>query len=577
MATAAEARADAAAEKDKKKPPRDPAREVIATVVFVVVLVLLLKLFVTEAFVIPTGSMAETLYGYQKLIVCQKCGHEFPVNATGEAEGVAAPGNPNGPKQQSKLVKYCCPNCRFVGDVHDLKPVPEYNSGDRVLVLKPIYHLREPARGDVIVFKYPQHPQENQVATNYIKRAMGFGGETVAIHRGDLYVTRSLAYPEGGPLYPRPEDPHDLWQREYMYANSPHAEELFQLSRAAGFSGKVQGGFEIVRKGEQQLLADMRVVWDNDRQPQQLEGVALPRWQILGPPGRWAADNPGVPRAFTHSGDELDWIRYQHLAWKVDGGRRVPWRWEEGERIPRPVPGPVDNMLGYNAGIEQGAGRAARESGDEASWVGDLILECEVEIAAGSSVVLDLSKGPNHFQATFGNGQVGLTRVGPQAPGAPFNPTPRPCPVNAGTYKLRFANVDSKLWVWVDGKLIDFGDESAYSPVEPSEYLPEDHAKEGYSRDDVEQPAMIGARGPVAAVRHVKLSRDVYYTRTRQNVTGDGTHADIYYIQPGHYMALGDNSASSSDSREWGVVPERLLLGKAVFVFYPVRRVGLIK
>ena len=48
---------------------------------------LLLKLFVTEAFVIPTGSMAETLYGYQKIVICPKCGHEFPVNSHDEVEG----------------------------------------------------------------------------------------------------------------------------------------------------------------------------------------------------------------------------------------------------------------------------------------------------------------------------------------------------------------------------------------------------------------------------------------------------------------------------------------------------------
>src|SRR6266404_2021358 len=60
--------------------PKDAKREIVETVVFVVVLVLLLKAFVAEAFVIPTGSMAETLYGYQKLVTCPKCGKNFPVN-----------------------------------------------------------------------------------------------------------------------------------------------------------------------------------------------------------------------------------------------------------------------------------------------------------------------------------------------------------------------------------------------------------------------------------------------------------------------------------------------------------------
>src|SRR5438105_5678739 len=64
----------------------DGSREVVETIVFVVVLVLLLKSFVAEAFVIPTGSMAETLYGYQKIVECPECGERFPVNCSSEAE-----------------------------------------------------------------------------------------------------------------------------------------------------------------------------------------------------------------------------------------------------------------------------------------------------------------------------------------------------------------------------------------------------------------------------------------------------------------------------------------------------------
>jgi signal peptidase I len=59
--------------------------------------------------------------------------------------------------------------------------------------------------------------------------------------------------------------------------------------------------------------------------------------------------------------------------------------------------------------------------------------------------------------------------------------------------------------------------------------------------------------------------RDVYYVNKRFA----HSDADTYYVQPGHYLALGDNSAQSSDSRDWGVVPERLMVGKAVFVFWP--------
>lgn len=569
------ATAEPAATDEKKKPHRDPAREVIETIVFVVVLVLLLKLFVTEAFVIPTGSMAETLYGYQRVITCEKCKHEFPVNAHDEMEPNAVTG------QRHKLVGYCCPNCRYVGRVSDLTPPQSTfpNSGDRVLVLKPLYHLRTPQRGDVVVFKYPEKPQENHTAANYIKRAMGFGGETIAIHRGELFATTSLSYPADNPLYPRPEDPLDLWKPEYRYPNSKQAEDLFAASRLAGFADRVTGGFLIVRKEEAQLLADRRIVWDNDKQPNDPAGN-WKRWAPVSNADRWKADNPSRPTAFGHSGDQLDWIRYQHLAWKGDKNGRglTPWRWGQ-EDGGQPVAGPIDNMLGYNAGFDLNPVTNQPQSRDQGSsdsarWVGDLILECEVELAAGSEVVLELSKGANRFQAKFGNGEVSLARVGPMA--AEFGTPTRPCKVKDGVHKLRFGNVDHRLWVWVDDKRIDFGPAGDYSPTEVTAYDPEDRDKEGWTREnDIEQPARIGAKGPVSRVSGIKLHRDVYYTRSG----GDQTEADIYYVQPGHYLCLGDNSAQSSDSRRWGTVPDRLMLGKAVFVFYPIvgGRLGFIK
>jgi signal peptidase I len=584
-------------EKDRKKPPRDPAREVVETVVFVVVLVLLLKLFVTEAFVIPTGSMAETLYGYQKIIDCPKCGYEFPVNSHDEVEGPPGPGG--GPRATQPVVKYVCPNCRFHGLIANLPARPDNRSGDRVLVLKPLYHVRQPRRGDVVVFKFPKNPQENHVAANYIKRAMGFGGETVAIFRGDLFVTTSLGYPEG-PSFPRPADPLDLWRPQYMYNNSGQAERLFEASRKAGFPpGPVKDlppaqyahfkplvdareidparpGFTIVRKGEGQLLADRRIVWDNDKQAPQLVGVVPPRWYAdpRGAP-HWSADSPDQPRAFAHSGDGTDWIRYRHLdtQWKTAPATpEDPVPPTDPEVLRQQKPSFVDNFLAYNASRPTGSA--------ENLWVGDLVLECEAEVASGSEVTLELSRGVNRFRATFGGGKVTLKRVGPES--AAFGTPSRPCRVKEGTYKLRFANVDARLSVWVDGKLIDFGDEGNYSPAEAEHHEASDAGKQGWTQaNDIDAPASIGARGPVPGVRAIQLKRDIYYTTSSEYRGGDSAAPDIYYVQPGHYLCLGDNSAHSSDSREWGAVPERLMLGKAVFVFWPAypppNRVGFIK
>src|SRR5437763_5534655 len=84
---------------------KDVFREIVETVVFVIVLVFLLKIFVAEAFVIPTGSMAETLLGYQRFVECPQCHIEFPVNCSAEVD----------PQDRPRLeVDACaCPNCRF--------------------------------------------------------------------------------------------------------------------------------------------------------------------------------------------------------------------------------------------------------------------------------------------------------------------------------------------------------------------------------------------------------------------------------------------------------------------------------
>jgi hypothetical protein len=95
--------------RDRKEPEqKDAFREIVETVVFVVVLVLLLKAFMAEAFVIPTGSMATTLWGYHKPVVCPECGFHFPLNMSKEMDSQ---------EQVPERINGCtCPNCRLLID-----------------------------------------------------------------------------------------------------------------------------------------------------------------------------------------------------------------------------------------------------------------------------------------------------------------------------------------------------------------------------------------------------------------------------------------------------------------------------
>ena len=43
------------------------------------------------------------------------------------------------------------------------------------------------------------------------------------------------------------------------------------------------------------------------------------------------------------------------------------------------------------------------------------------------------------------------------------------------------------------------------------------------------------------------------------------------------FFVLGDNSASSQDSRYWGFVPRKNILGKAILIYWPLNRIRIIK
>jgi signal peptidase I len=47
-------------------------------------------------------------------------------------------------------------------------------------------------------------------------------------------------------------------------------------------------------------------------------------------------------------------------------------------------------------------------------------------------------------------------------------------------------------------------------------------------------------------------------------------------IPPDHFFMMGDNRGQSADSREWGPVPKKWLIGQARVTYWPIDRIGIL-
>ncbi len=203
---------------------RDNAESLLTAIA----LALILRYFTIEAFKIPTGSMGVTLFGQHAWKKCPNCAARLPVSlptlengsldvrhfenlayqratcgecgapvvvyrdlptarcpcgATVEARGSewilcrAYRGIPTSQGLHALIIS--CPQCQY--RFHDCIAAGDGTGGDHLFVDKLYYKLVPPRRYDVFVFRFNREQ-------NYIKRLIGFGGETIDIRNGDVYI-----------------------------------------------------------------------------------------------------------------------------------------------------------------------------------------------------------------------------------------------------------------------------------------------------------------------------------------------------------------------------------------------------
>jgi hypothetical protein len=155
-----------------------------------------------------------------------------------------------------------------------------------------------------------------------------------------------------------------------------------------------------------------------------------------------------------------------------------------------------------------------------------------------------------------------LDRAGPariRLPGAPDRPA-RGMRLRPGfDHGLRISNIDDRLLVTLDDSRplrIDYDSVNRERWIDPAG-----------RRNMVE----IRFQGGEVLLRRLRLRRDLYYTDRGHLATRVPVN-----VNAGTYFVLGDNSANSSDSREWGLVPRARLVGAPVMIFWPLHRLRVL-
>lgn len=108
---------------------------------------------------------------------------------------------------------YRIPSSSMEPTLHCARPGQGCEAGrsDRVLANRLVYHLRQPRRGDVVVFETPQRAwQDCGAGGTFVKRLVGLGGETVTERNGVLFIDgRRLKEPYVAPA--RRDDKSGSW------------------------------------------------------------------------------------------------------------------------------------------------------------------------------------------------------------------------------------------------------------------------------------------------------------------------------------------------------------------------------
>jgi len=551
-------RTETVAPPQETRAPESNIKETIESILIAFILAFIFRAFVVEAFVIPTGSMAPTLLGAHMRFTCPDCGYRFDVNyptKSGRDDDLTVPrfakverGNED---PIDRVFSIYCPNCGYKIPRHNAEDsdnsatAPPVRYGDRILVLKYLYLFQDPRRWDVVVFKAPPNPIEDDYSVNYIKRLTGKPGESIMILDGDVYVAppgTSGTQLKDFTIQTKARSAQDaLWR--VVYDNDFHPRGLpREETDASGEIVRTDAAWEQPWK-----IQPGGRGWNLDVSDASKQGRIF-RFDAMDSGGTIAFD----PDADSAKFSLTDWLAYDQVAELVD--------------YPADIYNRPPNLPGENN-------------------VSDVKLAFSYRRLSGDGALsAELSKLDHKFRADIFADHVSLHS---SVNGVDEEIGSEPVSLQSGVHRVEFTNVDYRVTVRIDDRDVIQTTPDQYSPNLP-------FLLDAFRRNlQLFKPTIrITAIAQTSELSHIGLWRDVYYgNHGRQSGSSEPFHAspenfpdNVMHLGSDEYFVLGDNSPISGDARYWsepikldneelnaasGLVPGRFLLGKAFFVYWP--------
>lgn len=480
--------------------------------------VTLFKSFAAEGYQISTASMAPTLLGHHRDVVCPGCHYEFPINLT--------PGERSGPAT--------CPNCTLpsIRSDHLLR-----QEGDQLLVNRTAFEFRDPYRWEVVVFRNPRKRTEA-----YVKRLVGFPGEKIQLQRGDLVVNgevqrkpfeiqksvRILVHDQE-----LPAEPYELpWQPRWHPEGAWRQEDLgFSLDEKKTSDEKHPWSLlrydHWIRSGGNYITTQSL-----EKLP---EGVTFPSGNFFSvefKPDRKELVSRGVM-------SEADLAKLTGLSPQADYQSALRSLHDASHLSP------VGDLCAYNAPNAAGT-----------YFVPDLMVCCDADYRGGDGalrLVIDSGRGEYFAEFDFAEKKVSLWKAGDQQP-----LRSQALPRNAFQHAARI-----EFSVFDRQAILAINDTIALEPVPFRDDSP--HVSLPRS------PVRIEARNAAVRISKLRLFRDIYYTPANP-----ANKDQVFTLRNDQgmrqYFFLGDNSPVSIDSRFWDArqtVKRADFLGKPFLVHLP--------